>query len=640
MKITQFTGRLLILCLISFSTLAQGKISNSILSQLNISSTIPGKIEMSAPDIAENGSIVSIKINRITLEDDSVFVESVYIFSSLRKKHIAHFKLGKEMIPEDIQTRIKLGKTATVSVLAMLSDGRVLSATKQVKVTIGGCGGGYYQGGQSNTWRPRIQNTSVPVQNRERYATLNENPLKQVSKTPVSTFSVDVDTGSYSNVRRFIVKEGILPATDAVRTEELVNYFSYDYPLPENKDIPFTVNAEIAPTPWNRHTQLLHIGLKGYEVPSPNLPAANLVFLIDVSGSMHSPDKIGLLKASLRLLTNRLRLIDRVSMVVYAGASGVVLEPTSGAHRHKILAALDSLAAGGSTNGGAGIQLAYAKAREAFIPGGINRVIIATDGDFNVGTVNQTALIDLVKHQRSSGIGLTALGFGRGNYNEHLMEQLADNGDGNYAYIDNLNEARKVLVEQLSATLFTIARDVKVQVEFNPAIVAEYRLIGYENRMLKREDFNNDKVDAGDIGAGHTVTAIYEVTLQNSKARLVDALRYQPQSIQADYTGEIAQLKLRYKGKEGGASNLITRLVNTEDVITDLSQSSEHFRFAAAVAAYGQLLRGSEYIEGFSYDNVKQLAATALGKDNQGNRRDFMKMVDLTQSLQLSALAQ
>lgn len=636
MKITKFTGRLLVLCLIGFSTLAQGKISNSILSQLNISSTIPDKIEMSAPDIAENGSTISIKINRIPLEDDSVFVESVYIFSSLRKKPVAHFKLGKSIVPEDLQTRIKLGKTATVSVLAMLSDGRVLSATKQVKVTMGGCGGGYYPGSQSSAWRPQFQNTP----SRERYATLTDNILKQVSKSPVSTFSVDVDTGSYSNVRRFIVKEGVLPLTDAVRTEELVNYFSYDYPLPENKDVPFTVNAEIAPTPWNRHTQLLHIGLKGYEVPSPNLPAANLVFLIDVSGSMHSPDKIGLLKASLRLVTSRLRPIDRVSMVVYAGASGVVLEPTSGAHRHKILAALDSLAAGGSTNGGAGIQLAYAKAREAFIPGGINRVIIATDGDFNVGTVNQRALIDLVKQQRSSGIGLTALGFGRGNYNEHLMEQLADNGDGNYAYIDNLNEARKVLVEQLSATLFTIARDVKVQVEFNPAIVAEYRLIGYENRMLKREDFNNDKVDAGDIGAGHTVTAIYEVTLRNSKARLVDALRYQPQSVQAEHTGEIAQLKLRYKGKEGGASKLIMRLVNTEDVITDLAQSSEHFRFAAAVAAYGQLLRGSEYMESFSYDNVKQLAATALGKDNQGNRRDFMKMVDLTQSLQLSALAQ
>ena len=635
MKNKKSFGRLLVLCLIGFSTLAQGKISESILNQLNISSTVTGKIEMTAPDIAENGSITGITVNRIILEDDNVFVESVYIFSSLRKKPIAHFKLGKSVIAEDIQTRIKLGKTAIVTVLAMLSDGRVLSATKQVKVTMGGCGGGYYPGSYSNTSGARFQNTP----NRERYGKLTDNVLEQVSKSPVSTFSIDVDTGSYSNVRRFIMKEGILPVTDAVRTEELVNYFSYDYPLPKNKDVPFTLNTEIAPTPWNRDTQLLHIGLKGYEVPNQNLPAANLVFLIDVSGSMHSPDKIGLLKASLRLVTSKLRDIDRVSMVVYAGASGVVLEPTSGAYRHKILAALESLSAGGSTNGGAGIQLAYAKAREAFIPGGINRVIIATDGDFNVGTVNQAALINLVKQQRSSGIGLTALGFGRGNYNEHLMEQLADHGDGNYAYIDNLNEARKVLVEELSATLFTIAKDVKVQVEFNPAIVAEYRLIGYENRMLKREDFNNDKVDAGDIGAGHTVTAIYELTLQRSKAKSVDALRYQPEPVQADYEGEIAQVKLRYKGKEGGASKLITRVVNTENIITDLSQSTDYFRFAAAVAAYGQLLRGSEYLENFSYNNVKELAGTALGKDNQGNRRDFIRMVDLTLSLKLSALA-
>jgi len=640
MTIKKIIAQLLVLFLVSFSMLAQAKISNSILSQLNIASTIPGKIKLNAPDIAENGSTVSITIDSIAVDDDNVFVESVYIFSSLRKKAVAHFKLGKAVIPENIQTRIKLGKTATVSVLAMLSDGRVLSAKKQIKVTIGGCGGGYYPGSQSSAWHPQFQNISVPAQNRERYATLNDNPLKQVSQSPVSTFSVDVDTGSYSNVRRFIMKEGILPVTNAVRTEELVNYFSYNYPIPDTKNVPFTLNSEIAPTPWNRHTRLLHIGLKGYDVPSSNLPAANLVFLIDVSGSMNSPDKIGLLKASMRLVTSRLRAIDRVSMVVYAGASGVVLEPTTGAHRHKILAALNSLSAGGSTNGGAGIQLAYAKAREAFIPGGINRVIIATDGDFNVGTVNQTALIDLVKQQRSSGIGLTALGFGRGNYNEHLMEQLADNGDGNYAYIDNLSEARKVLVEELSATLFTIARDVKIQVEFNPEIVAEYRLIGYENRMLKREDFNNDKVDAGDIGAGHTVTAIYEVTLHDSKARHVDALRYQPEVVKTKYTGEIAQIKLRYKEKQGDASKLITQLVNTEDVMTDLSQSSDRFRFSAAVAAYGQLLKNSEYTGGFSYNNVKQLAATALGNDNQGNRKDFIEMVDLTQSLQLPTVIQ
>jgi len=341
------------------------------------------------------------------------------------------------------------------------------------------------------------------VVDRENYAAIDSNPIKRVVEEPVSTFSIDVDTGSYSNVRRML-NNGRLPPQDAVRVEEMINYFSYDYPLPEAGEAPFSVQVEQAVTPWNENTRLLQIGLQGYRPDPDSIPASNLVFLLDVSGSMNAPDKLPLLVNSMKMLTRELDEDDRVAVVVYAGASGVVLESTPGSEHATIAAALDRLSAGGSTNGGAGIELAYAQARQGFIEGGVNRVILATDGDFNVGTVNFDSLVDLVERQRESGIALTTLGFGRGNYNDHLMEQLADAGNGNHAYIDTLNEARKVLVDELTSTLLMIAQDVKIQIEFNPAVVAEYRLIGYENRMLEREDFNNDRVDAGDIGAGHT----------------------------------------------------------------------------------------------------------------------------------------
>jgi len=470
----------------------------------------------------------------------------------------------------------------------------------------------------------------IPV-NTERYAHLAENPVKRAQEQPVSTFSIDVDTGSYTNVRRWLTS-GQLPPTDAVRVEELLNYFSYDYQPPQTQ--PFSVTTEIAPAPWYSQHHLLHIGIKGFERAQAQLPPAHLVFLIDVSGSMSDANKLDLLKQSLTLLTQQLTQQDKISIVVYAGAAGLVLEPTAGDQKHKILAALDRLEAGGSTNGGEGIQLAYAIAEQAFIPKGINRILLATDGDFNVGMVDFNALIDLVEHKRQQGVALTTLGFGRGNYNDQLMEQLADVGNGHYAYIDTLNEARKVLVEELASTLEIIAQDVKVQIEFNPAVVAEYRLMGYENRQLKREDFENDRVDAGEIGAGHTVTALYELTLVGSSAQRLKPLRYQSASNPTQRADELALLRLRYKAPQSEHSQLLEFVLKTEEIIHSMAATSTDFRFAAAVAAFGQLLRQSQYLESFTYEDVLALAQPALGADPFGYRHEFMELVRLAEDLQ------
>lgn len=468
---------------------------------------------------------------------------------------------------------------------------------------------------------------------RERYGEVAENPVRRVAEHPVSTFSIDVDTGAYANVRRFL-NSGRLPPTDAVRVEEMINYFVYDYPVPENRQKPFSVTTRIAPAPWRPDRYLLQIGIKGYELPSRALPPANLVFLVDVSGSMRSADKLDLLKESLKLLGRQMRAQDRLSIVVYAGASGVVLEPVAGDRTATIDHALNGLTAGGSTNGGAGIRLAYAKAREAFIDGGINRVILATDGDFNVGTVDFGKLEDLVKRERETGVSLTTLGFGRGNYNEHLMERLADAGNGNYAYIDGLREANKVLVQQMSGTLNTIAKDVKIQIEFNPARVSEYRLIGYQNRVLRREDFNNDKVDAGDIGAGHTVTALYELALTGSGGEYIEPLRYAPSKADQDPSaGEIAFLRMRYKAPDGDESRLSEWPVTIGQVLPDLEAAGTEFKFAAAVAGFGELLRGGKYTGGFRYADVIALAGEARAADPFGYRGEFLSLVSLAESL-------
>lgn len=471
---------------------------------------------------------------------------------------------------------------------------------------------------------------SRPAQ-RETYAHFTDNPVKQVAEHPVSTFSIDVDTGAYSNVRR-ILNQGRLPRSDAVRTEELVNYFDYDYALPDDAGQPFGISTQMTSTPWNKHTHLLQIGIQGRK-PQAEIRPSNLVFLIDVSGSMHSPDKLPLLQSALKLLTKQLGEKDRIGIVVYASAAGTVLPPTRGDKHATIMAAIDRLRAGGSTNGGAGIHQAYALAQQAFIKQGVNRVILASDGDFNVGTTNFNALIDLVVEKRQSGIALTTLGFGSGNYNERLIEQLSNKGDGNYAYIDNLSEARRVLVEKRAATLQTIAKDVKVQIEFNPAKVAEYRLIGYENRALARTDFNNDRVDAGDIGAGHTVTALYEIALVGSNGERMDTLRYAPpQSAKINNANELAFLRLRYKMPGTKTSRLIEKPI-TRDAFVPLEQASNNLRFAAAVAGFGQLLRGGKYTKRYNYTQVLELARQARGADVDGRRGEFLQLVQLADAL-------
>jgi Ca-activated chloride channel family protein len=470
---------------------------------------------------------------------------------------------------------------------------------------------------------------------RENYLHYAVNGVKQVAQEPVSTFSIDVDTAGYANVRRMLVQEGRLPPGDAVRLEEMINYFSYGYPTPASTDEPFRVHTELAVAPWSTQHHLLQIGLKGFEPDLAERPAANLVFLIDVSGSMRAPNKLGLVKHSLRLLVNNMTAQDRIAIAVYAGAAGTVLESTPGDQKATILRAIDALEAGGSTHGSAGIKLAYNLAEQHAISGGINRVIIASDGDMNVGTVNLEALKDLIEQKRATGIALTTLGFGAGNYNYALMEQLADVGNGNAAYIDSLKEAQKVLVNEMQSTLLTIASDVKIQVEFNPALVSEYRLIGYENRMLNREDFNNDKVDAGEIGAGHTVTALYEIVLRGSGGERIDDLRYaagRPANA-GNKSEELAHIKLRYKTPGAKTSKLLTQTVALSDDIGALRNSSNDLRFAASVAGFGQLLQGGTFTGQWSYDDALALARQSRGEDLHGYRSELIHLIELAQSL-------
>jgi len=473
------------------------------------------------------------------------------------------------------------------------------------------------------------------ISNAEKYAALASNKTILTATEPVSTFSVDVDTGAYSNVRRFL-QAGQLPPTDAVRIEEMLNYFSYDYPSTATAEQAFNVVTELGPTPWNDNTQLLHVGLQGYIPDDLDARSANLVFLIDVSGSMDQPDKLGLLKSSISMLTHELDQSDTVSMVVYAGSSGTVLEPTPGNQHAKIDRALSRLQAGGSTNGAAGIQLAYELAAEHFIDGGINRVILATDGDFNVGLSDTDALKRLIRQKRDSGIALTTLGFGTGNYNDHLMEQLADTGNGSYAYIDTLGEARKVLVNELTATLLTIAKDVKIQVEFNPAVVSEYRLIGYSNRQLNNEDFNNDKVDAGEIGAGHSVTALYEIALHGSGGERHTPRRYGQHDLDTHKDtkdNEIAELRLRFKMPESSNSRLISQIIRLEQQQESIAMTTDNFRFSASVAAFGQLLRDNDRVNEFDYAKTRALAASAKGADTFGYRSEYIQLLDMANSI-------
>ena len=460
---------------------------------------------------------------------------------------------------------------------------------------------------------------------REQYEGAAVSPVKLVSTDPLSTFSVDVDTGAYANARRFLT-QGRLPPRDSVRTEEMINYFRYDYARPESRALPFSVNTDVAVTPWNADTRLIRIGLRGYDLPQSERPPANLVFLLDVSGSMGRPDKLPLVKTALKGLAGELSSRDKVSIVVYAGAAGLVLEPTS--DERKIRKALNELSAGGSTAGGAGLQLAYRIAEDNMIEGGVNRVILATDGDFNVGIRDRNALIEMIEKRRNSGITLTTLGFGTGNYNEAMMEQIANHGNGNYAYIDSALEAKKVLGDEMSSTLFTIAKDVKIQVEFNRAVVSQYRLIGYENRALRNEDFSNDRVDAGDIGAGHQVTAIYEVVPAGNQG-WIGSRRYPTgETVQNQKIAEAAYIKLRYKMPDGKTSKLIDTIVPASALANARAPRGD-FAFATAVAAFGQKLRKDDLLGDFSFADIRRLA----GRQGDFWRQEFQRLTDVADSM-------
>ncbi|MCX6317316.1 MAG: VWA domain-containing protein [Bacteroidetes bacterium] len=467
-----------------------------------------------------------------------------------------------------------------------------------------------------------------PAFNTEEYDAIVENKFLAATQNPLSTFSIDVDEAAYSNIRRYL-ENGSMPPPGAVRIEEMINYFDYSYPQPMGED-PFSVNTEISACPWNGAHQLVHVGLQGKEIPTASLPASNMVFLVDVSGSMSEPNKLPLVQASMKLLADQLRPKDKVSIVVYAGSAGLVLPPTSGSDKRTIKEAIDQLQAGGSTAGGEGILLAYKTARENFIKEGNNRIILATDGDFNVGVSSDDALVRLVEEQRKSGVFLSVLGYGMGNYKDSKMQQLADKGNGNHSYIDNLSEARKVLVNEFGSTLFTIAKDVKIQVEFNPAKVQAYRLVGYENRMLAKEDFNDDTKDAGELGSGHTVTALYEIIpvgVKDTFTKTVDPLKYQSNpSWVSGNMGEIMTIKLRYKKPDGDISRLITHPVLDNHLLP--GGTSDNFRFSAAVAAFGMLLRNSDYKQQASYDQVITLARGARGMDNNGYRTEFIRLVE------------
>ncbi len=468
--------------------------------------------------------------------------------------------------------------------------------------------------------------------NTEEYSTIHENGFKKAVDKPLSTFSIDVDAASYSNIRRFI-NNGQMPPKDAVRIEEMINYFGYGYDQPKG-DNPFSINTEISSAPWNEEHMIVQVGLQGKKLAMENLPPSNIVFLLDVSGSMNSPNKLPLLKSSLKMLANELRSQDKVSIVVYAGAAGLVLEPTRGDNKQKIMEALDKLSAGGSTAGGAGIRLAYETAKKNFVKGGNNRVILATDGDFNIGESSNAAMERLIEEKREEGVFLTVLGFGMGNYKDSKMEILADKGNGNYAYIDTMKEAKKVLVNEFGGTLFTIAKDVKIQVEFNPAHVQAHRLIGYENRLLNDEDFNDDKKDAGELGSGHTVTALYEIIpagVESEFIKDIDPLKYQARDdVSVSASNELMTVKFRYKEPDGKKSKLITEVISVGQ-----KNASENLTWASAVAGFGMLLRDSEYKGDLTFDQVIRMARRSKGGDKFGYRAEFIQMVELAKGMSL-----
>jgi Ca-activated chloride channel homolog len=487
-------------------------------------------------------------------------------------------------------------------------------------------------GNTSYAWTPKEE---YPIT--ESYSEIAENDFHFAQVEPLSTFSIDVDRASYANVRRFI-NNGSLPQPDAVRVEEMINYFNYDYDAPKGKD-PVSVFTEVSQAPWNNEHQILHIGIKAKDMDKDKLPPSNLVFLIDVSGSMNNQNKLPLLKSSMKMLVQQMRKEDRVAIVVYAGAAGLVLEPTSGDDKQSIFEAIDNLNAGGSTAGGAGIKLAYKVAQENLVEDGNNRIVLATDGDFNVGASSDDEMETLIESKRDQGVFLTVLGFGMGNYKDSKMEILADKGNGNYAYIDNITEAKKTLVNEFGGTMFAVAKDVKLQIEFNPSNVAEYRLIGYENRMLAKEDFNDDRKDAGEMGVSHVVTALYEIVPFGKSSKNVDALKYQKEvkPVVHVLSDELVTVKLRYKEPDGDVSKLMTHVVKRGT--KSMENATNNLKWSSAMAQFGMLLKDSKYTGDGSYASVIKQAESAIGKDPEGYRRECVQLMKSAELLDMSKTA-
>lgn len=604
--------------------------------------TLEGIIQDQSGAAIAGAKVEILDANNKVIASTTSDASGVYRFAALPpgKHRLRATSPGFSTLTQEINLRsgaklkrnleLQVGSAAeTVEIIAG-NAGRTDRLFRKNRATAGGVMGGIIGGVPAPT-SPSYHPMPAPEQ-RESYAHAAENRFLSPSVSPLSTFSIDVDTASYANMRRFL-RDGAKPPKDAVRTEELVNYFHYNYPEPDGEH-PVSITTELASCPWQPQHKLARIGLKAKSIDVAKLPPANLVFLLDVSGSMSSPDKLPLLQKAFSLLAEQLRPQDEVSIVVYAGAAGTVLKPTSGKEKNRILEAINQLRAGGSTAGAQGIQLAYNTARANFKPDGNNRVILATDGDFNVGVSTESELIRLIEAERKSGIYLTLLGFGTGNLQDSKMEALAKHGNGNYAYVDSLLEARKVLVQEMGATLLTLAKDVKLQIEFNPARVKAYRLIGYENRLLNAEDFNDDKKDAGEMGAGHTVTALYEIVPAGVEGTLpsVDELKYQKtQATAKGNSSELLTVKLRYKAPKQETSKLLSQALN--DSQNTMAAASADLRFAAAVAEFSMLLRDSEFKATASFDQVVELAGNSLGRDPNGHRAEFLYLVKQARNL-------
>jgi Ca-activated chloride channel family protein len=578
-----------------------------------VSSDFDGKFSF------DNIAAGTYKLIALHVEYKTVVLEKVKV--EKEKMTFVEIKLGEEDAKKELEeVEVKVYKQPLIQKDGAIQQNDVLSMPNRRSHHIAATSGNMH--------------VDYNGQHQESYSAIVENGFKEVATSPLSTFSIDVDAASYSNVRRHL-KQGNLPPKDAVRVEEFINYFSYDYPNPKGDD-PFSITTEFSENPWNPKTKLVHIGLQGQRIETDNLPGSNLVFLIDVSGSMQQHNRLPLVKKSLTMLVENLNPDDRVAIVVYSGAAGEVLPSTPASEKSTILEAINRLEAGGSTAGGAGIKLAYKVAVKNLIKKGNNRVIICTDGDFNVGQTSDGEMHRLIEKERESGVFLTCLGYGMGNYKDSKLETLADRGNGNYAYIDDLMEAKKVLVNEMGATLVTIAKDVKLQIEFNPNVVKNYRLVGYENRLLNNEDFNDDKKDAGELGAGHSVTAIYEVELASDAKNddLVDPLKYQERVI-ANNESEVLTVKFRYKAPNGINSKLISEVVRVNDF---KKKASEDFNWSASVAMFAMHLRGSEYLKDVDLKKIKALAQSSIGKDVRGYRSEFMQIIALTERLQDRAM--